>query len=202
MTLCHITQTLAAINGVGNKMTCDSEKISPLGDCHRATAKSYSSDRPGVIHLLFSSRPSDIFWRVIAVVISTIELFASWFFTNVFQKIGKRFGPTLAHFYTSRPVIFIASVVRVLASALYGRPDVVHFRSRLTVRFSRAQALHVETPATCREPSSERLRIYKFTSAAFTQTFPMNLSANDDVLVGDDKSPEFLSRNIVEVRHG
>lgn len=202
MKLCDVRHWFSTSNAVGNKVACYSEKISPLGYRHRATTKSNFSHDASIVHLLFSSRPSDIFWRIIAVVISTIKFFTNWFFTNVFQKIYKRFRPTLAHFYAACPVIFVSPVVWIFTPTLYRRPHFVHFGLGLTVRFSCAQTFDIETPTTTCESSSKRLRVYKLATATFAHTFPMNFSTNNNVLVGDKKSSKFLPRNVVEACHG
>ena len=86
----------------------DAGFVGPLGQRQILPIEDYALIAPSVVSLLFTSSPSAVFWRVVSVIIDSLQGIALRARTHISQKLAKS-SPLLTNFDPPPAVAFISS---------------------------------------------------------------------------------------------
>ncbi len=107
-----------------------SKFISPLSYVLSSSVESYRMIASSIVRLLFFGRPSTVFLAIVSVVINPIYRFTFFRFSHIFDKVLKRFSPSIANLYSSLPVTMIRMTISLVTPCYHVVIDAVSNRSR------------------------------------------------------------------------
>ena len=151
----------------------DSNMLCPFHKRQHFTIQGEKTAPTGIALLFLAGGPSTIFWRVIAIVIDSVQCITrAWFRAHISKKVLKAFLPSVTYLNSTASPISKIRLTHIIASAFHGYPGTV-FRS-----FGRAMSKSIlspfkQTPATFSRPRSQSGNLYKKLITTIASTFPI-----------------------------
>ncbi len=148
----------------------------PFCYCLCLIVESYEAIRSLISMLLSRCRPSAIFWRVVTIIINSINrIFRGWSLSHISKKVLKRINPALTDSYSASTVIFILINIFIVASLFYTNPDFI-FRDTVFAMFGSLFFLVTTTTYSCFSFSFQFIATDNFRISTFTLAFPASSS--------------------------
>ena len=92
---------------------------------NRSVGNSTISPYPAVVSLFCRRSPSTVTGAVRAIIVDSVQRLSIRAVSHGLMEGFKRASPAIANINTTRPIIFIGAVVRVVAALVHGVPQVV-----------------------------------------------------------------------------
>lgn len=111
------------IHTVINSLMANARNIRPLHNGFCNAIKRYKAITISVLLLLGARCPSTIFFRIIKIVINSINSHKGFRLTHVGKELSKIFAPFLGHRNPTPSIPFKKISVRIIASLFYATPN-------------------------------------------------------------------------------
>lgn len=173
---------------------CNGEGFALMGD---------SAICPRITHLLGSGCPATIIGAIAKVIINPFKRHVLFRLTHIRKKIGE-IKPAIAEFNPSRTVMFISRIIRVAATLLYTKPNIVQFSpsfAMLRVSFmkvlgARAASLAMQASARLRHTGFKVVAPNCFSNAAVAKAqtiFARGLNNKSSKTLANNNRVSFFS---------
>jgi len=114
---------------------------------------------PFVQLLLLVSRPSAVLWAIVPIIVYSFHSHSRWSLSHVCDEIRKRIEPSIAHFYSSSPVVSESSIPGIVASAFNSQPHIVNLSSCPSMSFVYPWKFRVPASATGSKSQPDRVEL-------------------------------------------
>lgn len=135
------------------------------------------SAHSSIVDIGFPFYPSTVGRFVVAIVIYSVNLvFFRWLLAHIGNKVSERLFPSFTHFNTPAAVVFVSSIILVLASPLEGCPRFISCCMPKPVPIvSRSSLFVIPAPTTPWVPPLECMAGRTDHLSAITLASPQNL---------------------------